>query len=517
MIKGRPRASFRFAMGKVKATISVQNCLTNMRPFFMLGLATLCFAFLPVHAADSRPNIVLVIGEDMGPDTGAYGCKDAITPNMDRLAKEGALFTRAFTHTGVCAPSRSGMVTGIYPLTWGAQNMRSKVINPPHPFTEKLREAGYFVLWPGKTDFQGVSEKNLADEKKLWVNYSKQPLGKLTDKPKEPFFAYINDTVSHESQIRASDKGHAENTTALKPTDRRDPAKIELPPFYPDTPEVRREVAHYHELVTAVDYTLGRVLDWLKAHDIEKNTIVILTGDHGRGMPRYKRSPKDTGTRVPLIVRWPAQIAPGTLREDFASWIDFAPTALTLAGVPVPKEYDGHCFLPTALNPPKYAYSFRDFMDESFDKVRSVRDARYRYVRNQAPGVDEAGKVAYQEVGQTMQALRKAQAAGTLTPTQALYFNPNRAAEELYDTLSDPWEVKNIAADPANADKLKELRGACDAWLTRCGPIADMHADELVKKGIIQPRDPKYEERAKSGQANEAEAPKKNAKKKQTK
>jgi uncharacterized sulfatase len=156
-------------------------------------------------------------------------------------------------------------------------------------------------------------------------------------------------------------------------------------------------------------------------------------------------------------------------------------------------------------------------MDESFDKVRSVRDARYRYVRNQAPGVDEAGKVAYQEVGQTMQALRKAQAAGTLTPTQALYFNPNRAAEELYDTLTDPWEVKNIAADPANADKLKELRGACDAWLTRCGPIADMHADELVKKGIIQPRDPKYEERAKSGQANEEEAPKKNAKKKQTK
>jgi len=151
--------------------------------------------------------------------------------------------------------------------------------------------------------------------------------------------------------------------------------------------------------------------------------------------------------------------------------------------------------------------------------VRSVRDARYRYVRNQAPGVDEAGKVAYQEVGQTMQALRKAQAAGTLTPVQALYFNPNRAAEELYDTQSDTWEVKNIAGDPANADKLKELRGACDAWLTRCGPLADLHADELVKKGIIQPRDPKYEERVKNGtiEGDAADAPKKKGKKAATK
>lgn len=450
-------------------------------------------------AGNARPNIVIVIGEDMGPDTGAYGCKDAITPNMDRLAKEGALFTRAFTHAGVCAPSRSGMVTGQYPLKYGAQNMRSKVVNPPHPFTEKLRASGYHVMWPGKTDFQGVSEKELADEKKPWVNTAKQPLGKLTAKPKEPFFAYINDTVSHESQVRASDAEHAKNTTALTPSDRRDPAKVELPPFYPDTPAVRREVAHYHELVTSVDYTLGRVLDWLKAHDLEKNTIVILTGDHGRGMPRFKRSVKDTGTRVPLIVRWPGQIAPGTVREDFASWIDFAPTVLTLAGVPVPAEFDGHCFLPTAAKPPKYAYSFRDFMDESFDKVRSVRDARYRYVRNLAPGVDEAGKNAYQEVGQTMHELRRVQAEGKLTPVQALYFDPNRAPEELYDTRSDPWELKNIAGDPANADKLAELRAECDAWLARCGPLADLHPDELVKRGIILPRDEKYEERLRTG------------------
>jgi len=482
-------------------------------PRHLLALVALLIAALAT-AAESRPNIVVVIGEDMGPDTGAYGCKDAITPNMDRLAKEGALFTRAFTHTGVCAPSRSGMITGQYPLKYGAQNMRSKVVNPPHPFTEKLQSAGYHVMWPGKTDFQGVPEKNLANDRKNWVNPANRPAGPLTAKPKEPFFAYFNDTVSHESQVRASDAEHAKNTTALQPSDRRDPTKVELPPFYPDTPAVRREVGHYHELVTAVDYSLGRVLDWLKAHDLEKNTIVIFTGDHGRGMPRFKRSPKDTGTRVPLIVRWPGQIAPGTVREDFASWIDFAPTALTVAGVPVLAEFDGHSFLPTAVNPPKYVYSFRDFMDESFDKVRSVRDARYRYVRNLAPGVDEAGKVAYQEVGQTMQELRRVQAEGKLTPVQALYFNPNRAPEELYDTQSDPWEVKNIAGDSANAAKLAELRAECDAWLARCGPLADLHPDELVKRGIILPRDEKYEERLKTGStAGDAAAAKKKGKK----
>ena len=486
-----------------------------MRLAFPLLLALCGTGAVAIAATpDNRPNIVLVIGEDMGPDLGAYGCKDAITPNMDRLAREGALFTRAFTHCGVCAPSRSGMVTGIYPLTWGGQNMRSKVVNPPALFTEKLREAGYYVMWPGKTDFQGIPEKKLADSRELWVNYGNKPAIK-TAPPKQPFFAYINDIVSHESQVRAGDDVHARNTSALKPSDRRDPAKVELPPFYPDTPEVRREVAHYHELVTAVDYTLGRVLTWLQENDLEKNTIVILTGDHGRGMPRYKRSPKDTGTRVPLIVRWPGQIAPGTVREDFASWIDFAPTALTLAGVPVPKEYDGHCFLPTAANPPRYVYSFRDFMDESFDKVRSVRDVRYRYVRNQAPGVDEAGHNAYQEVGQTMKALRKAQADGTLNPLQALYFNPNRAPEELYDTVTDPWEVRNLAADPAHAAKLAELRAECDRWVAHCGPLGEMPADELVKKGIILPRDEKYAERAKTGKvSDETPVPaKKNGKK----
>ena len=453
----------------------------------VIAIATLSLPAMPMQAAPaSRPNIVLVVGEDMGPDLGVYGCQDAITPNMDSLAREGALFTRAFTHCGVCAPSRSGMITGRYPLCYGGQNMRSVVIDPPRPFTERLRAAGYRVLWPGKTDFNGVSMKELADDREEWLG---------GPKPQEPFFAFLNLTVSHESKVNANDKKHAEHTRGLTAAQQRDPATVALPPIYPDDPAVRRAVANYHELVTVVDGEVGRVMRWLKEHDLEKNTVVIVTGDHGRGMPRFKRSVKDTGTRVPLIVRWPGTIPPGTVREDFASWIDFAPTALSLAGVPIPPEYDGHCFLPTASEPPRYVYSFRDCMDEDCDRVRSVRDERYRYVRNATTDRSEAGYVTTAEGGPIMQVIRREAAAGRLNAVQSVFVAPSREQEWLFDTQTDPWEVQNLAGDPAYAAKLAELRDACQKWVDRCGELGELDADALVQRGIIEPRDPKYAER----------------------
>lgn len=196
--------------------------------FVALVVAVLSLSATPTQAASaSRPNIVLVVGEDMGPDLGVYGCQDAITPNMDRLAREGALFTRAFTHCGVCAPSRSGMITGQYPLCYGGQNMRSVVIDAPRPFTERLRAAGYRVLWPGKRDFNGVSMNELADDRKEWLGGPKL---------QEPFFAFLNVNVSHESKVNANKKQHAEHTGGLAAGQRRDPATVALPPIYPDDP-----------------------------------------------------------------------------------------------------------------------------------------------------------------------------------------------------------------------------------------------------------------------------------------
>lgn len=460
-----------------------------MRPSLLLALlAPLTGAWAETPAA--RPNIVLVIAEDMSADLGCYGAPDARTPHLDRLAAEGVRFTRAFTHAPVCAPSRSGLVSGLTPLRYGAQHMRSQVVAHPPAFTAALAGAGYTVLWPGKTDLQGLPDKALGARRQPWLDRAPPP---------GPFLAYHNIGLTHESQIRADDAQHARNTRELGPDDRRDPAKVALPPFYPDEPAVRRELAHYHELVTAADLEVGKVLEWVRRHGIERDTLVIFTTDHGRGMPRFKRSVKDSGTRVPLVARWPGRLPAGTVRDDLVQWLDLAPTFLALAGAPLPPGLDGAPFLEAPVAGRRYVHAFRDYMDEDRDQVRSVRDSRYRYVRNLVPAQSESGRVAYQEVGRTMQALRKGAAEGRLDPAQAGYLAPGRPAEQLFDTQSDPWEIRDLAKDPPHAAKLAELRAECDRWLASLGPLAALGPDELVARGVIRPRSGDYARRAATG------------------
>ncbi len=439
-----------------------------------------------------RPNIILVIAEDMSADIGCYGAPDARTPHLDRLASEGVRFNRAFTHAPVCAPSRSGMITGLNPLRYGGQHMRSQVLRHPAPFTQALAAAGYAVLWPGKTDLQGLPDQALRASRQPWLDRAP---------PKGPFLAYHNIDLTHEAQIRADDTRHARNTRELRPADRRDPSKLALPPFYPDDPAVRRELAHYHELVTAADREVGRVLDWVRLHGLERDTLVLFTADHGRGMPRFKRSVKDSGTRVPLIARWPARLRPGTVREDLVQWLDLAPTFLALAGAPLPPGLDGAPFLESPVAGRRHVHAFRDYMDEDRDQVRSVRDARYRYVRNLAADQTESGRVAYQELGGTMRVLRDWHASGRLNPTQAAYLDHGRPAEQLFDTETDPWETTDLARDPAHAAKLAELRGECDRWLGSLGPLASLDPDELARQGVIRPRPAEYSRRAATGRA----------------
>lgn len=438
----------------------------------------------------TRPNIVLIIAEDMSADLGCYGCVDARTPNLDRLAAEGVRFTKAFTHAPVCAPSRSGMISGRYPLAYGGQHMRSAVMAHPAPFTARLAASGYTVLWPGKTDLQGLPDSQLGASRGKWLESSP---------PKGPFFAYHNINLTHEAQIRANDGTHARNTRGLAAADRRDPTKLTLPPFYPDDPAIRRELAHYHELVTAMDLEVGRVLDWVSKHGIGRDTLVIFTTDHGRGMARFKRSPKDTGTRVPLIARWPAALGAGLVRDDLVQWLDLAPTFLTLGGATLQPGLDGASFLPSPVPGRRYVHAFRDYMDEDRDQVRSVRDSRFRYLRNLVPAQSESGRVAYQESSATMQTLRRLHAEGRLNPIQRAYLEPGRPAEQLFDTQADPWETRDLAADPAYAAKLAELRAECDRWLASCGPLASLGPDELASRGVIRARSAEYARRAATG------------------
>jgi uncharacterized sulfatase len=454
----------------------------------------LLFLFLAISLnAAERPNIIWIVGEDMGPELGSYGDAQAITPNMDRLAKEGTRFTKCFTHAPVCAPSRSGLITGRYPISIGTQHMRSRLVEPPVTFTKRLQDAGYHVSWPGKTDFNFAEPKDFATSRTPWHKGGPLP---------QPFFAYVNFTQSHESQVRNDANKYAANTKRLTPEQRHDPAKMSLPPFWPDAPMVREELARYYDLVTSVDYDVGDVLAWIDKNGLAENTVVFMTGDHGRGMARYKRWVYDSGTHVPLIVRWPGKVKAGAVREDLVEFLDFPATALSLATGKVPEDLEGRAMLTdkgeAPAEPRKYVHAHRDYMDETLDRIRSVRDGRYRYVRNFMPELPYAQRIAYMEIGGTTQAWREWNAVGKLNDVQKLFFADKKPAEELYDCAADPFETKNLVEDPAQSSKLAELRTEMDRWLKATNDFAGrMTAEEMVAKGIILPRDGKYEARKK--------------------
>jgi uncharacterized sulfatase len=445
----------------------------------------------------SKPNIVWIFGEDMGPELGCYGDPNAVTPNMDKLAREGARFTRCFTHAPVCAPSRSGLITGRYPTSIGSHHMRSTLLKPPPMFTDFLRQAGYTVAWPtatnrGKTDFNFQVPAQAFDIRTDWTKQI----------PKQPFFGFYNILTSHESRIRSPAKRFAEDTVRLKPSERHDPAKMKLPAYSPDTPEVRRDLANYYDLVTAVDYEVGDVLAALEKAGIADNTVIILTGDHGRGLPRSKRWVYNQGIHVPLIVRWPGKVKPGTVREDLVCFLDFAPTTLALAGAEIPKEMQGQVILgPRTAPERKYVFAARDRMDETYDRIRSVRDKHFQYIRNFHPELPYAQRIAYMEEMPTMKVWRRLNEEGKLNAVQKQFFAPIKAPEELYDVEADPDEVDNLAGRPEYQDKLKELRASLDRWLVETNDLGAIPERELIKRGLVADRLQEYEKRKTSGSA----------------
>ncbi len=453
----------------------------------LLLVALLAFASQAI-AVDARPNIIFLTCEDSSPNLGCYGDPDAITPNLDRFAKEGARFTRAFTHAPVCAPSRSGLITGMYPTTMGSHHMRSKLTKTPPLFVDYLRKTGYTVCWPtaggggtGKTDFNFDVPKGWVDATADWT---KQP-----EVLKEPFFAVYNITVTHESQARATKAQYARNTARLKPSERHDPAKVKLPPYFPDTEPVRDCVATYHDNITAMDYAVGDVLKLLDDRKLSENTIVFFFGDHGWGLSRGKRWPYDSGLRVPMLVRWPGKVQPGSVREDLVCFLDLAPTVLSLAGAEVPPHMQGRVMLGEKTQPaPKYVFAARDRMDETYDRIRSVRGPRYRYVRNFHPELPYFQYINYMDEMPIMRDWRRLAFEGKLNKTQMLFMTRTKPREELYDLVNDPYEINNLAAaESAEVQQvLKEMSAALDKWVVETKDLGEVPEKELIKQGLVK-------------------------------
>jgi uncharacterized sulfatase len=431
-----------------------------------------------------RLNILCITCEDMSPDLGCYGDTYARTPNLDRLAKQGVRFTRAFSVAGVCAPSRSAIITGMYPTTIGTHHMRSKGVPPPYVrcFTEYLRALGYYCTNNVKTDYNFDSPVTAWDESSNKAHWRNRPKG-------APFFAVFNLTVTHESQIRTPDEVFAKQTKRLKPEERHDPKFAKIPPYYPDTPVVRNDWARYYDLITAMDYQVGDLLRQLEEDGLADSTIVIFFSDHGRGLPRAKRWLYDSGIHVPLLVRWPGQIKPGTVRDDLVSFLDLAPTMLSLAGAAVPKHLQGQVFLGDKMAPERqYIYGVRDRMDERYDRIRCVRDKQFHYIRNLEPQLPYAQPIAYMDQMPTMKEWRRLAAEGKLQGPQKHFFTDKRPEEELYDVAADPHEVNNLAGSPKHQDVLKRMRAELQRWqkgTKDLGHIPEEKLTEMMRPGGV--------------------------------
>jgi len=325
------------------------------------------------------PNILWITTHDITPDLGCYagawpGADYADTPNLDQLAAEGARYDNAFAAAPVCAPSRSAIITGMYPTAIGTMHMRSNAVPPPavRPFPEPLRAAGYYCTNNAFSDFQFQPPVT------VWDDHGPQAHWRNRSDPEQPFFAVFHGMVTHESQIYADDAAFQRNTSRLTPEQRHDPAAAPLPPYYPDTPVFRQAWARYSDNITAMDDWAGDLLRQLEEDGLAAMTLVVFWSDHGLGMPRAKRWPYESGLRVPLIVRWPNRIAPGTVDDRLVSLMDLAATMLAVADLPLPEYmhaqplFDMHG--QTVVPPRSLIFGHRDRMDEQEDTIRDVRE-----------------------------------------------------------------------------------------------------------------------------------------------
>ena len=423
------------------------------------------------------PNILWITSEDNSPIAGCYGDEFATTPNMDALAAEGFLYTHAYANVPVCAPARNTILTGIYAISGGNQHMRSYYDKSDEVkfYPQMLREAGYYATNNSKEDYNinPAQNVNIWDDSSKDAHYKNRPEGK-------PFFAVFNSTISHESSIHKS----------IPNEDlRHSPEEVILPPYHPDTPEMRHDWAQYYDKVEDMDKKIGEILQELEESGEAENTIVFYYGDHGGVLARSKRYVYETGTRVPFIVRIPEKYKhlfpsekPGDKVDRMISFVDLFPTLLSIIGTDIPDYLQGKAFLgEKKTEDPEYVFMFRGRMDERYDMSRAVRDQKFRYIRNYIPYRVYGQYLEYLFRAPSIRSWQAAFKAGELNPIQSAFWN-TKPAEELYDTENDPWEVNNLANDPEYREVLERMRGAAKEWMLEIHDTGFIPEAELIDR-----------------------------------
>ena len=412
-------------------------------------------------AAADRPNILWITSEDNGPHLGCYGDEYATTPNLDAFAEKSCRYLHCWSNAPVCAPARTAIITGMYPTSLGAEHMRSMVRLPEGflMYPQYLREAGYYCTNNSKEDYNVEKPGKVWDESSRTAHWKNRAEG-------QPFFAIFNLTISHESQIR----------NEIDEQDRiHDPDNVRVPAYHPDTPEVRKDWAQYYDRLTMMDAKVGETLRELEEAGLADETIVFYYGDHGSGMPRNKRWPYNSGLHVPLLVHIPEKwrdlatddFETGGTSGRLVSFVDLAPTLLSLCGIEPPEHMQGHAFLGEhAAEPQPYIHGFRGRMDERYDMVRSVTDGRYVYIRNYMPHRIYGQYVSYMFQTPTTRVWKERFDDGELDEAQSRFWQP-KPPEELYDLESDPDEVINLVESAEHRDVLERMREALVDHLSR--------------------------------------------------
>jgi arylsulfatase A-like enzyme len=440
---------------------------------------------MPQPRPKRPPNILWLVGENIGHDLGCYGEKLVRTPNLDRLAAEGVRYTHVFATAPVCSASRSAFMTGMYQTSIGAHHARShrddgfRLPAGVRPLTHWLRDAGYFtanvktidgqVVGTGKVDLNFTWEGKLFDSDSWADLKARQPFYAQINSPEVEYDIYDRKSAAKPRVEWVGEKEHPQIAT---------PENVTPPPYYPDHPITRQEWARYLNSISGMDRRIGVVLDRLKADGLLEDTVVIFFADNGRLEARGIHWCTDSGLRVPLIIRWPknypapALYEPGKVDERVVSLLDLTATTLSLARVPKPKGMQSQVFFGRNSEPtPRlYAFAARDRIDETVQRIRSVHDRRFHYVRNYMPDQPFTALNRYKEkCFLVMPLMRQLHAEGKLTPVQAALMAPRLPDEELYDLhpRGDRHEIRNLvsSATPAHQDALKRLRAELDRWI----------------------------------------------------
>lgn len=439
---------------------------------------------LKAQSTQNQPNIIWIVCEDISPYMGSYGDPIIRTPNIDELSSQSVRYTRVYTTAGVCAPSRSSMITGMHQIAIGTQHMRTRSVNPifkpeglpdywavlpeeVRAFPEYLRKEGYYTSNNHKEDYQFEEPVTVWDESSPAASYRNRA-------EDQPFFSVFNFARTHESQMmRQQDSiGY-------------DPTKMQVPMYLQDTEITRKDLALLYTRIEEMDAQVGALIAQLKEDGVYENSYVFFFSDHGGVMPWTKRAILERGTHIPFIVKFPEGQNAGNINNDLISAVDFAPSVLSIAGINPPEYMHGKAFLGdySSESQNKYVFASSDRFDEKYDRIRSVSDGSFRYVYNFQPHKPKYMDLGYRKGIRTMKEILERKENNEISNPYLLdWFAHNKPVEELYYTLKDSDEVHNLAEDPHYQTKKEELKSVLFEWLNRVGDLSDQSEIEMVRQ-----------------------------------